>query len=219
MKRAITLSAIFFSVVFLIASTVHAGKNIVPNHSFEAYSGSAVHDIASIDYGYGGGIAELYKGDSYSGGKCILLEATGMDYSRVYTDAKPNNKFSDIVDFGFWFKHDGDPNLYNDLTPYIVIVVDIEGGDYDGGELVAIQWNTWDQGYETDWTWFNNDEWHYQVYDADGNFVDNGWGNFPLARIQSLYDGTIERVAVAIGLAGGDESARVLVDHLVVEVD
>ena len=143
-----------------------------------------------------------------------------MDYSRVYSDAKPKCYFGNITDYGFWYKHDGDQAVYNDLTPYIVIVLKIEGGDYDGGELVAIQWNTWDQGYATEWTLFDNDSWHYIVYDKDDKYV--GQGGMPigvtLAEIQAQYNGVIDRVAIAIGLAGGDEPARVLVDDLYVNV-
>lgn len=149
------------------------------------------------------------------------------DYHRItyyywdyYNDVKGHRYFSEIAEVKFWYRHDGDPATYNDLTPYVVLVVNIEGGDYDGGKLILAQWNTWSQGYNYDWTLLQNDEWHYIIYDTDGKYVGH-WGmstpSFTLAEIQEMYEGIIDGVAVAIGVADGSETARVLVGELTIE--
>ncbi len=222
MKKIAILGILVLALIVTAVPVLADSANVVRDPSFESNPRAGLHDIRSWDYGFGGGIAEITTADSHSGRQCVLLEATGMDYSRAYHDAQGKKYFSDITGWSFYYKHAGVSPDYNDVTPYIVIVVNIEGGDYDGGELVVVQWNTSNQGYNYNWTQVNDDEWHYLVYDANGDYVGR-WGmpgpGLTLAQIQAQYDGTIDRVAVAIGLSSGITTAGVLVDDLEVIVN
>lgn len=210
-----------FAIVLLanvIGVTAAGPANIVPDYSYEE-NPQGLHEIKSFDYGFGGGVAEFYKMDNHSGRTCVHLLATGMDYSRVSTKALPNSRFSNITSFGFWFKHT--QPVTSDLTPSIVIVVKIEGGPFSGYLLQVVQWNTWssdNSGLRLQWAFFNRDSWHYYVIGSDYGVVSHvGMPNgVSLSQIQKAYDGTIVRVALAVGLASGTTTANVLVDDLTI---
>lgn len=213
MKKLIAIAVAVVLVLPMAAPALAEQVNIVPDASFES-SAKGLHRFASDDYGFGGGIAEHTTADSHSGRQCVLLEATGRDQSKVGGYAAGKRYFSDITDWGFWYKHYGTPNT--DLTPNILLHVTIEGGAYDGGELVLFQQSSRGQGYNYNWTWFDNDKWWYGV-SFHGDLVD--WGaDLTLAQIQSVYDGTVNAWVVAIGFVSGSETARVLVDDLEVNV-
>jgi len=222
MKRQVVFSiAISIAISLCFTGLPSAGAiattNIIRDPSYESPPRAMLHDIVSLDFGGGGAGATFWELEGYRGHQCIRLTAINDDLAMVYSQTLPRRSFSDVTDFGFWYKHiDG---VATDLTPMIFMNLTVEGGLYDGYELLVIQWPDWMQGYNYDWTFFTKDSWRYSIWDNQNSLVGSGgWPDgLPLADIQTLFDGTLDGVAIGIGMASGVGLAGAFVDNLIID--
>ena len=204
-------------LAILTGANARATTNIIRDPSYETPPAHALHNIVSLDFGGGGAGATFWPLDSHRGHQCIRLTAVDDDLAMVYSQVLSRRRFSDVTTFGFWYKHI--EGVATDLTPILFMNLTIDGGSYDGYELLVSQWPDWMQGYNYDWTFFNKDSWRYSIWDSQNNLVDSGgWPDgVQLAYIQMLFDGTLDGVAIGIGMASNVGLAGALVDDLIID--
>jgi hypothetical protein len=213
MKKVLIIGII---ALFLIPTALASMQNIVCDPSFESKPNK--HHFFGVfdtyDDGTVYGSYEIYTDDSYTGKKCVHLQATKLDTVTVKQFIKGKKRLDDITEAGFFYKRM--PGSSHS-TPYLQLTIYDEDG-YAILNIVQHNYIDYTSDDDLDWTYFNNDKWKYWY--ADGTNWVLGGTEVSLEDIQDLYDGYLKEFDVVVGDVGDlTTNTDVLVDQLIIQID